>query len=208
MFIWSQDAEELLDWGQFSPLLPEHEPLQTSQLLTNLLMLDWNYMLEPQRLQSTATLVRPNTVIEKTWASAQPIKHRQLQATRSNRIVTGPRWSVLFWKWYNKMSPSLSQAIKPLRLNVRAPPSFFFFPSRFKILFADPFFDVACRQLGARWCIYAVLLILPFCRCIAIGMNAADRIRSKSVERWLLRTPHLSVTEDSEDDLCGVLSAG
>lgn len=72
-------------------LLPVHEPLQASQLLTNLLMLDWNYMLEPQRLQSAAALVRPNRVMEETWVPARLIKHGQLPATRSNHIVTGLR---------------------------------------------------------------------------------------------------------------------
>lgn len=185
MFIWSGNADELLDRGQFSPPLPVHEPLQTSQLLTNLLMLDWSDMLEPQRLQSTASLARPNTVIEKTWASAQPIKHRQLQAARSNRVVTGQSWSVLFWKWYitRRSHPSAglldpSDSMSELRL-------FFFLHGVNLILFFHPSLNIACRQLGACWFICASLLILPFCRCIAIGINTAEGIRLKTMESWL-----------------------
>lgn len=158
MFIWSGNADELLDRGQFSPPLPVHEPLQTSQLLTNLLMLDWSDMLEPQRLQSTASLARPNTVIEKTWASAQPIKHRQLQAARSNPIVTGQSWSVLFWKWYitrrSHASAGLldpSDSMSELRL--------FFFSSLCKFDSLLPSISQYCMQTIRSLLIYLCIVI-------------------------------------------------
>lgn len=79
-----RNTQESLDRGHSSPLLPAHEPLQTSQLLTNLLMLDWNYMLEPQQLQSTANCRQAQHSNQKrpgrTDPSARPLKHWQLRA--------------------------------------------------------------------------------------------------------------------------------
>lgn len=52
--------------------------------------------------------------------------------------------------------------------------------------------------------------MLPFCRCIAIGIYAADKMRSKAVENWLLQKAHVfvSVIGDSKSDLCKVNCVG
>lgn len=56
----------------------------------------------------------------------------------------------------------------------------------------------------------AWLLILPFCRCIAIRARASGKIRSESEKNWLApQTQCFHVNpRDSKDDLCEENNSG
>lgn len=122
----SQQRRWVIGSRPFLSSVPIYETLQTSQLLSNLLMVDWNYMLEPQQLQSTTTVVRPNTLIEKTWASnttTKNIGNYEPQGQTTLLLVWGE--VSCFENGITRCSHPSAGPIRPLRLNVRALPFFF-----------------------------------------------------------------------------------
>lgn len=139
-------------------------------------------MLEPRRLQSTATVVRAqqgNGEDHGIRTSAKTL------AITSHKVKPYCYWCELKCRvlenGITRSSHPSAGPLDPLGLNVRAlavSSSFFFF-SYCKFDSLRPSIFQSCMRTIRSLLICSLLLILPFCRCIAIGILHLTEIDQK-----------------------------